>query len=232
MKAAGFNFTTMSPVFVLVIEMMILSVFGEDDKDRFLKFGISPIEEDPEIIGRVRKMSDCTDSELDLIHNKCSSLIRDLIHLTYEYENGLVNNNKCQREQIACFSHPLWINASICACSICNHIWFYNQEMHQHFISYFNDHKCNGNLPKSIDDMQFCQFMNQTERNILPISCKQQQQQEGEKKEEEEEQQQEEKLNDNSNNSNNSFYTNNILIMIWTVIFGVTMSLSLYFYFN
>merc|ERR1712087_146856 len=48
---------------------------------------------------------------------------------------------------------------------------FYDEEMHEHFVSYFKDHRCKGTIPSTMDKMQFCDFMNQTERIILPDSC-------------------------------------------------------------
>ena len=207
-------------------------VVGEQEKEHYLKLSMTPIEDHPDIVARVRQMSDCTDTQLQSIHDKCSSLLHDIIHLTHEYEYGLRNNDpngaglsKCERSQIVCFSHPKWKEMASCACLICNHIWPYDEEMHQHFIAYFKDHNCKGNIPKIMQDMQFCDFMNHTERAISPESC-------SKTHHDSKQNNHDDDIYDDVSSSNNLFYTNNIVIIIWTVIVAITMSLSLYFYYG
>eukprot|EP00483_Globobulimina_turgida_P001872 UN01874 len=200
-----------------------------------LRLEQSPMELHPEIVARVRKMSDCTDDQMELIHKNCSSLVQQLIHLVDQYENlprsrnyGMIAMSECERAQIACFSHKLWMDSSKCACSICNHIWFYDDRMHEHFVTYFEQHDCEGVIPNQMDNIQFCHFMNQTERTIVPQSC-QNHTHIGDKIKQKHQNKHDLDLIDYLTNTSNILYTNHITI-IWTVLLAITMSLSLYFW--
>eukprot|EP01084_Bolivina_argentea_P316213 548066_1 len=191
-----------------------------------IKLEESPMELHPEIVERVRKRSDCTDDQLIQIHKNCSSLVHQLIHIVYEYENmprsRKYGMNPCERAQIACFTHKLWIDSAKCACSICNHIWFYDEEMHEHFTAYFKDHNCKGKIPNQMNKIQFCDFMNQTERFTPPNPCQ--------KINDTDINMKPEAANNNINidylsNASNILYTNRIVI-IWTIMIAITMSFS------
>ena len=186
----------------------------------------SPIEEHPELLERVRSGSNCTDQQLVTINERCSELVKNLIFIVDEYENGLRNYNPdipsltyCERGQIACFSHPAWTAAAECACSVCNHIWFYDDALHARFVLYFkNDHQCPGEIPNRMWKMQFCDFMSEPQRKIPPKACQTEQQSEDYIYFED---------NPLISNASNMFYKNQA-IMIWTVILAITMSISMY----
>merc|ERR1712154_355623 len=163
---------------------------------------------------------------------ECTSFVHALIHKVYEYEHmprsrkyGM-GMDECERWQIACFTHPLWQKSSKCACSICNHIWFYDEEMHEHFVSYFEDKKCRGAIPTEMDQMQFCHFMNQTERTIQPKACDK----ETDVDQKEMPQKAPSEIRDyisSTSSTSHLLYTNHGII-IFTVFLAVTMSLSMY----
>lgn len=186
----------------------------------------SPIEEHPEILERMKSQSNCSNEQLMAVNEQCTEVVDNLIHIVYEYENGLRNYNPdipsltyCERGHIACFSHPIWTAAANCVCSICNHIWFYDAALHERFVSYFEfEHQCPGMIPNRMWKMQFCDFMSQPERKILPKAC------ESEEPSEEIVYFYEETF---IANSANIFYTNQAL-MIWTIILAITMSISMY----
>jgi len=189
----------------------------------------TPIDDHPAgaaFAQRFNSESNCTNDELKEIEGKCMEVVSFLVDIVDEYENGLRNYNanipslsRCERAQIACFVHPIWILAAECACSVCNHIWFYDEAMHERFVLYFTkDHQCDGKIPNRMWKMQFCHFMALPERKILPNKCNQTMAT------------QEERTNIifNDEKSASNVFGTNYAIMIWTTFIALSMSISMY----
>eukprot|EP01083_Nonionella_stella_P175519 611449_1 len=189
-----------------------------------LTFEYTPNELHPEIVKRIRQQSNCKEDQLELIHQRCEPKVNVLIRMVYQYEYGSrkYGISKCERAQIACFTHKLWKESAHCACTICDHVWFYDEQMHERFVSYFENHRCKGIIPNQMDQQLFCNFMNQTERSMEPDACRN-----DSDSNEGYNHKQPKEMDYDSNDA--PLYTNHVII-IWTVLLAITMSLSLYFW--
>ena len=209
---------------------------------------ISHIAEHPEILDRMKSSSNCSDQHLALVNAKCAELVKNLIYVVHDYEHGLRHHNEdihsltpCERSQVACFSHPAWLEAANCVCSVCNHIWLYDEYLHDRFVLYFeNDHDCAGTIPNRMWKMDFCDFMRHPSRKILPNACRQGNSSTPSTFINDEHDDDyvyfegdftfgggQETQQDSATSS--TFLTNHAL-MIWSLVLAIAMSISMYFY--
>lgn len=217
---------------IISILHFVWIIRGEIDTDIF---EVSHYSEHPEFVDRIEKHNSCTEEQRNHIEEQCTDVVMKLVHIVLEYEHAprqpiedYVPLTRCERAQIACYSHKVWRDASQCVCTVCDHLWLYDEHTHYRFSDYWKDHSCPGEFPIQMDENPFCQFMNTT-KDTIPDSCKPKEAPKQQQREETNQAQATIHEPDEWEPSASVFYKYQVSIL-WTMLLGGSMIVSVFYY--